>query len=139
MLLVVKDPARQAFIADLAAVSLVVVCRYNRWFLPSYTIITMWSISISSSSSLLCLLLLFLSTKTAIAERHKQKSSNSNYGQKLIYEKLDRFARSPVNALKLMKDYFRMGGFPNNLTLADREQALKYILSLEKSLGKTGL
>ena len=51
-----------------------------------------------------------------------------NHVQQLVYEKLDRFVQSPVTVLESMADYYRMGGFPNDLGLVDREQTIKLSL-----------
>ena len=62
-----------------------------------------------------------------------------NHVQQLVYEKLDRFVQSPVTVLESMADYYRMGGFPNDLGLVDREQTIKYLASLMNTLQDTGL
>ena len=89
----------------------------------------MWLINMITSISSLLLSCSFL---MANAETY-------NHVQQLVYEKLDRFVQSPVTALELMADYYRMGGFPNDLGLVDREQTIKYLASLMNTLEDTGL
>ena len=59
--------------------------------------------------------------------------------QERVYEKVDNFISFPVKAMLLWADFYRFGGFPNNLQATDRDLAMKYLYSLVTSLEDTGL
>mmetsp|Transcript_5070 Transcript_5070/g.12091 ORF Transcript_5070/g.12091 Transcript_5070/m.12091 type:complete len:1346 (+) Transcript_5070:226-4263(+) len=85
-----------------------------------------------SKGILQVLLLLSIALTTADAQHFNQV-------QLRVYEKVDRFCASAVAIMKVFADFYDLDGFHNNLTAADRPQAVRYMYSLIAALEDAGL